>query len=68
MLCVTITCVWAGAWKTGVHASGSDLRIPAPPDAAQTLGEMAALRALAALRDSAANRMLFGIHRGAKVR
>src|SRR5262245_44692666 len=43
----------AGTWKTWVLKSGSDLRLPAPPDAAATQAELAELRTLAARRDDA---------------
>ena len=41
----------AGTWKPWVLKSGSELRLPAPPDAAATEVELAELRALAARRD-----------------
>ncbi|MFN8511135.1 MAG: vanadium-dependent haloperoxidase [Thermomicrobiales bacterium] len=44
----------AGQWKTWVLTSGSQLRLPAPPDAATTRAELAELQALAAQRDNAA--------------
>jgi len=44
----------AGTWKTWVLASGSELRLPAPPDAETTKAELAEIRSLAAKRDSAA--------------
>jgi len=44
----------AGAWKTWVLRSGSELRLPPPPDAAATGLELDELRALAAARDGAA--------------
>jgi len=44
----------AGQWKTWVLSSGSQLRLPAPPDAASTRAELAELQALAAQRDNAA--------------
>ena len=34
----------AGAWKTWVISSGKDLRVPRPPEAAMTAGELAWLR------------------------
>src|SRR5262245_53149565 len=43
----------AGKWKTWVLKSGSDLRLPAPPDTASTQAELAELRTLAARRDDA---------------
>jgi membrane-associated phospholipid phosphatase len=44
----------AGTWKTWVLASGSELRLPPPPDAAATKAELAELKSLAAQRDAAA--------------
>jgi membrane-associated phospholipid phosphatase len=44
----------AGTWKTWVLASGSELRLPAPPDAETTKAELAEIRSLAVKRDSAA--------------
>ena len=44
----------AGRWKTWVLTSGSQLRLPPPPDASATATELQELRALAARRDSAA--------------
>src|SRR5687768_16530295 len=44
----------AGTWKTWVLTSGSELRLPAPPDAAATKAELAELRTVAARRDAAA--------------
>jgi membrane-associated phospholipid phosphatase len=44
----------AGTWQTWVLQSGSDLRIPAPPEMSQTLGELDSVRASAAQRDSTA--------------
>jgi membrane-associated phospholipid phosphatase len=44
----------AGTWKTWVLASGSELRLPPPPDAAATKAELAELKRLAAQRDAAA--------------
>jgi len=44
----------AGSWKTHVLASGSELRLPAPPDRAATQAELAEIKALAARRDAAA--------------
>jgi membrane-associated phospholipid phosphatase len=44
----------AGKWKTWVVSSGSQLRLPAPPDAATTRAELAELQALAGKRDDAA--------------
>ncbi len=43
----------AGAWKTWVLASGSALRLPAPPDAQATASELQELRTLARQRDAA---------------
>src|SRR5215472_4920775 len=42
----------AGSWKTHVLASGSELRLPAPPDRAAT--QLAELKALAGSRDATA--------------
>lgn len=42
----------AGAWQTWVLKSGSELRLPAPPDRAATRKEIAELKALAAKRDA----------------
>jgi PAP2 superfamily len=44
----------AGTWKTHVLTSGSELRLPPPPDASTTQAELAELRTLAAQRDAAA--------------
>ncbi len=44
----------AGGWKTWVLTSGSQLRLPAPPDQAATAFELQELRALATRRDAAA--------------
>jgi membrane-associated phospholipid phosphatase len=44
----------AGTWKTWVLASGSELRLPPPPDAAATQAELAELKGMAAQRDAAA--------------
>src|SRR5262245_7647693 len=44
----------AGTWKTHVLVSGSELRLPAPPDEAATQAELAELRTLTARRDAAA--------------
>ena len=44
----------AGTWKTWVLPSGSELRLPAPPDAETTKAELAEIRALAVKRDAAA--------------
>lgn len=44
----------AGTWKTWVLTSGSQLRRPAPPDAAATEKELQDLKALVAKRDAAA--------------
>jgi membrane-associated phospholipid phosphatase len=44
----------AGSWKTWVLGSGSELRLPPPPDAAATRSEIAQINALAAQRDAAA--------------
>ena len=42
----------AGTWKTWVLASGSQLRLPPPPDRAATEAEIRGLRELAAQRDA----------------
>jgi hypothetical protein len=44
----------AGTWKTHVLTSGSELRLPPPPDAAATQAEITELHALSARRDTAA--------------
>ncbi len=44
----------AGRWKTWVLISGSQLRLPPPPDAAATAAELRELRALMTGRDAAA--------------
>ena len=44
----------AGTWKTWVLGSGSALRLPAPPDAQTTAGELREVVAQAARRDAAA--------------
>ena len=44
----------AGRWKTWVLTSGSQLRLPPPPDAVATAAELQQLRAMAARRDAAA--------------
>src|SRR5262245_3118267 len=44
----------AGQWKTWTLSSGSELRLPAPPDAASTKAELTELRRLAGQRDAAA--------------
>src|SRR5579864_1392366 len=43
----------AGNWKTWVLTSGSQLRLPAPPDNAATRAEIGELKALATQRDTA---------------
>jgi membrane-associated phospholipid phosphatase len=43
----------AGQWRTWVLSAGSDLRLPPPPDAADTQAELAELRRLAGQRDAA---------------
>jgi hypothetical protein len=43
----------AGAWRTWVLASGKELRLPGPPDAAATAAELQELKTLAARRDAA---------------
>jgi membrane-associated phospholipid phosphatase len=42
----------AGTWKTWVLTSGSQFRLPPPPDQAATTGELQTLRALATQRDA----------------
>jgi hypothetical protein len=50
----------AGGWKTWVLTSGSQLRLPPPPDQTATAAELQQLRALAARRDAAAvDRIVF---------
>jgi hypothetical protein len=44
----------AGTWKTWVLKSGSELRLPPPPDTSATANEIQELRALAGRRDAAA--------------
>jgi membrane-associated phospholipid phosphatase len=44
----------AGTWKTWVLASGSQFRLPPPPDSAATRAEIDELQALASQRDAAA--------------
>jgi membrane-associated phospholipid phosphatase len=44
----------AGTWKPWVLTSGSELRLPPPPDQAATASEIQQLQALAAQRDPAA--------------
>lgn len=44
----------AGAWQTWVLTSGSQLRLPAPPDPAATASEIGELKSLAAQRDASA--------------
>jgi hypothetical protein len=43
----------AGAWKTWVLKSGSELRLPPPPDATATTSEIQEVRVLAGRRDAA---------------
>ncbi len=43
----------AGGWKTWAVASGAELRLSAPPDTAVTQAELAEVRALVPLRDTA---------------
>src|SRR5262249_42443371 len=43
----------AGRWKTWVLTSGSQLRLPPPPDHTATAAELQRLRALAGQRDAA---------------
>src|SRR5437867_2674619 len=42
----------AGRWKTWVLASGSQLRLPPPPDQAATAAELQELRGLVTRRDA----------------
>ena len=42
----------AGTWKTWVISSAKDFRVPAPPDASATEGELEQLRALVSQNDS----------------
>lgn len=44
----------AGSWRPWVLSSGSQFRLPPPPDAAATRGESEQLRAKAAMRDAEA--------------
>ncbi len=44
----------AGSWKTWVLSSGSQFRVPPPPDAAASTSELQQLHSLAAARDDAA--------------
>ena len=44
----------AGGWRTWVLSSGSQFRLPPPPDAAVTRAELGQLRAMAAARDDEA--------------
>src|SRR5262245_42177069 len=44
----------AGVWKIWVRASGSELRLPPPPDRAATQAELTELKRLAAQRNTAA--------------
>ena len=44
----------AGGWRTWVIAGGNQFRLPPPPDAEATRGEIAELKALAGQRDAAA--------------
>jgi len=43
----------AGSWRTWVLASGREMRLPPPPDAAATAAELEQLRSQAAPRDAA---------------
>ena len=43
----------AGTWKTWVIASATEIRVPAPPDAAATAAELAELQRLASARNAA---------------
>lgn len=49
----------AGAWQTWVLSSGSELRLPAPPDRKATRAELQQLRALAGQRATAADQIAF---------
>ena len=51
---ITQTEPQAGSWKTWVLASGSQLRVAPPPDAAASAAELQQLHSLAAARDDAA--------------
>ncbi len=42
----------AGQWRTWVLASGQELRLPPPPDAAATAAELQQLRSFASQRDA----------------
>src|SRR5262245_12954713 len=44
----------AGTWKTWVLTSGSQFRLPSPPDKAATEAEIVQLKAMAAKRDTTA--------------
>jgi len=44
----------AGTWKTWVLVSGSELRLPAPPNAAATKAELAEIKGMTTQRDAAA--------------
>src|SRR4051812_47545353 len=44
----------AGTWKTWVLTSGSQFRLPTPPDQAATADEIAQLKQMAGKRDDAA--------------
>lgn len=44
----------AGSWRTWTLASGKEMRLPAPPDAAATAAELEQMRSLGAQRDAAA--------------
>jgi len=48
----------AGTWKTWVLTSGSQLRLPPPPDSVATRAEIAQLRALEGERDVAARDLI----------
>ena len=48
----------AGTWKTWVLVSGGELRLPSPPDQAETSAELDQLRALAGQRDAAAREQI----------
>ncbi len=49
----------AGSWKTWLLSSGSELRLPAPPDESATRAELEAVRGFAAQRDAAHDRIVY---------
>jgi membrane-associated phospholipid phosphatase len=49
----------AGSWKTWLLNSGSEMRLPAPPDESGTRAELEELRGLAARRDAALDRIAY---------